>query len=175
MFTNPEKNLRAFGLSENMLVADLGAGTGFYSILAAHMVPNGKVYAVEIQKDFLHTIAGKAKEVNLKNIEYIWGNVEKIGGTKIADGILDAVIASNIFSHIEEKDNFIQEVKRILKVGGRVLLIDKIENSLLFNNTMQKIPSKDEVKQLFIDKDFIFLKDLDTGAHHYGIILKREK
>ena len=118
MFTNPEKNLRAFGLSENMLVADLGAGTGFYSILAAHMVPNGKVYAVEIQKDFLHTIAGKAKEVNLKNIEYIWGNVEKIGGTKIADGILDAVIASNIFSHIEEKDNFIQEVKRILKVGG---------------------------------------------------------
>ena len=63
MFTNPEKNLRAFkGLSENVLVADLGAGTGFYSHTAAHMVPNGKVYAVENTKDFCFTIVGKSKK-----------------------------------------------------------------------------------------------------------------
>lgn len=54
------------------------------------------------------------------------------------------------------------------------MLIDKTENSLLFNNMTHKILSKDEVKQYFIDKGFVFLKDLDTGAHHYGIILKKK-
>ena len=175
MFTNPEKNLRALGLSENMLVADLGAGTGFYSILAARMVPNGKVYAVEIQKDFLHTIANKAKDVSLRNIEYIWGDIEKIGGTKIANGIIDVAIASNIFSHLEEKDKFTEEIKRILKTGGRVLLIDKTQDSFLFGNTKKKIFSKDEVREFFENKNFIFIKDFDAGEHHYGIIFRREK
>ncbi len=56
MFTDPAKNLRSFGLREDMIVADLGAGTGFYSVLAGGMVPMGRVYAVEVQKDYLITI-----------------------------------------------------------------------------------------------------------------------
>ncbi|KKP88146.1 MAG: type 11 methyltransferase [Candidatus Nomurabacteria bacterium GW2011_GWA2_35_80] len=62
MFTDPVKNLKAFDLRENMIVADLGAGSGFYAIPAARMVPMGKVYAIEIQKDFLITIKNKAAE-----------------------------------------------------------------------------------------------------------------
>ena len=52
MFTDPVKNLKLFGLAEDMIVADLGAGTGFYTLAAARMTPQGKVYAIEIQKDF---------------------------------------------------------------------------------------------------------------------------
>ena len=62
MFTDPIKNLKQFGIREDMVVADLGAGTGFYSIPLAFMVPHGKVYAIEIQKDFLTTIKNKIKE-----------------------------------------------------------------------------------------------------------------
>ena len=53
MFTDPVKNLKAFGLREDSIVADLGAGTGYYSVAAGALVPRGKVYAVELQKDFL--------------------------------------------------------------------------------------------------------------------------
>ena len=56
MFSDPVKNLKQFGLREDMIVADLGAGTGFYSMAVAEMVPKGKVYAIEIQKDFLTTV-----------------------------------------------------------------------------------------------------------------------
>ena len=62
MFTDPLKNLKAFGLKEDNIVADLGAGTGFYSVAAGHMVSRGKVYAIEIVKDFLETIKNKVKE-----------------------------------------------------------------------------------------------------------------
>src|ERR1035437_1056624 len=114
MFTDPVKNLKQFGLREDMIVADLGAGTGFYSIAAAQIVGRGKVYAIEVIKDYIVTIKNKAKELRLNNIECFWGDVEKIGGTKIRDGIVDAVIASNILFQVEDRDKFIAEIKRIL-------------------------------------------------------------
>ena len=53
MFSDPIKNLKMLGLKENDIVVDLGAGTGFYSVAAGTLVSRGKVYAVELQKDFL--------------------------------------------------------------------------------------------------------------------------
>jgi len=93
MFTDPVKNLKAFDLREDNIVADLGAGTGFYSLAAGDIVSRGKVYAVELQKDFLDTIKRKVLEAHLNNVEIILGDVEKLGGTKIGNGIADAVIA----------------------------------------------------------------------------------
>lgn len=109
MFTDPIKNLKQFGLREDMIVADLGAGTGFYSIAVAEMVPHGKVYAIDIQKDFLTTIKNKIKEKNLCNIECFWGDIEKIEGTKIGNKIADAVIVSNVFSKLIIKKNSLKK------------------------------------------------------------------
>jgi len=124
MFSNPLKNLKSFGLRDDSIVADLGAGTGHYSLIAGEIVSRGKVYAVELQKDFLTMIRNKVTDARLKNVEIIWGNVEKHGGTKIADSVVDAVIASNILFQVEDKEQFIEEMKRILKPKGRVLLVD---------------------------------------------------
>ncbi len=168
MFADPAKILRSFGLRESDIVADLGAGTGFYSILAAHMVPQGKVYAVEVVKDFLQTITNKVKDAALKNVDCFWGDVEKIGGTKIAGGVVNAAIASNILFQVEDKDNFIGEVKRILKSGGRVLVIDweSDTDSIVKGGAVPK----SKTKEMFEKKGFAFEREIDAGAHHYGMI-----
>lgn len=111
MFSDPVKNLKALGLRENDIVADLGAGTGFYSVAAGLLVPKGKVYAIEIVKDFLATIKNKVKEARLNNVEIIWGNIEKLGGTKIGDGIVDAAIASNVLFQVEDRENLFSKQK----------------------------------------------------------------
>ncbi len=170
MFSDPVKNVRALGLAENSIVADLGAGTGFYAVAAGHLVPRGKVYAVEVQRDYLSKIKHKVAEARLRNVEAIWGNVEKMGGTKIRDGIVDAVIASNVLFQVEDKDKFIEEMKRILKPGGRALLVDWSETSTAMPHR-QAIVSKTRAREMFEKKGFKVEREIDAGVHHYGMIL----
>jgi ubiquinone/menaquinone biosynthesis C-methylase UbiE len=168
MFSNPLKNLKALGLRENDIVADLGAGTGFYSVAAGALVPKGKVYAVELHGDFLETIKIKVRDARLNNVEILSGDVEKADGTKIEDGVIDVVIASNILSQVENEDGFILETKRILKPQGKVLLIDWSQESFLHKTAV--VP-KDKAREMFEKKGFIFEREIDAGDHHYGMIL----
>ena len=170
MFTDPVKNARTLGLHENAIVADLGAGTGFYSVALGHLVPRGKVYAIDIARDFLATIKNKAHDAKLKNVEIIWGNVEEPGGTKLRDNLADAIIASNILLQIEHKHRFIDEIKRILKPGGKALLVDwHLEHSsiLQFKNAV----TKKKARAMFEEGGFKHDRDIDAGGHHYGMIL----
>ncbi len=168
MFSNPSKNLLAFSLEKDSIVADLGAGTGYYTIPLGKILTRGKVYAIEVSKDYLSAIKQKTADAGLKNVEIIWGNVEKIGGTKIGDGILDAVIASNILFQVEDKKTFCNEIKRILKTKGKVLLIDWTPESILGK---KGIISKEQARATFEASGFVLMREIDAGEHHYGMIL----
>lgn len=172
MFTDPVKNLKAFGLREGEIVADLGAGTGFYSILAGQMVPHGKVYAIDISKDFLEVIKNKVKDAHLKNVEIIWGNIEKKGGTGLSDSVVDAVIVSNVFFQIEDKATLIEEIKRILKKHGKVLFIDWSPGKESVLKIKGAVP-KDETVRMFEKSGFVLNREINTEMHHYGMIFNK--
>jgi ubiquinone/menaquinone biosynthesis C-methylase UbiE len=125
MFSNPQSNVDQMGLMPGFQVADLGAGTGFYSFAAARAVgEKGKVFSIDVQKDLLGRLRATAEASRIHNIEIIWGDLEKLGGTKLRDLSIDAAIAANIFFQLQDKKNFMLEVKRILKKGGWLLLVD---------------------------------------------------
>lgn len=173
MFANPVKILKQLDLREHMIVADLGAGTGFYSIGASHIVTSGKVYAIEINKDYLKTITNKIKEAHLSNVDIIWGDIEKKRGTKLAEGIADAVIASNVLFQVEDKPGFISEIIRILKPRGKVLLVDH-DSSVLSGKDLSRFVSKEKARSMFEEQGFLFERYIDSGEHHYGMILIKE-
>jgi ubiquinone/menaquinone biosynthesis C-methylase UbiE len=173
MFADPVKILQNFGLADAMVVADFGAGSGFYSVAAAKMAPNGKVYAIEVQKDFLPTIKLKAQTEGLKNIECIWGDIEKIGGTKIGDKVADVVIISNVLFMAENKKKLLEEAHRILKSDGRVLFIDWSDSSSSLGPTKDRTVDPKKARQMFEIDKFVFDRNIDAGEHHYGMIFKK--
>ena len=66
MFSNPEKNIEQLGLTPGMKVADLGSGSGFYTIASARLVgTSGLVYSIDIQKDLLTRIKTEASKQKL--------------------------------------------------------------------------------------------------------------
>ena len=173
MFSDPASNLAKLGLNDGMKVVDLGAGSGFYSFEAAKKVGStGRVYAVDVQKNLLERLRSVGAAQNLKNIEIIWGNIEKIGGTKLREGIADRVIASNVLFQITTPDDFVLEIKRILKPGGKVLIVDWSEVS---NLSPKNLVSSTTARTLFEKSGFRFEQSFNAGEHHYGLVFIRQK
>jgi len=175
MFTNPEQNILHLGLTEGMRVADFGAGTGFYSKAASAKVGyTGKVYAIEVQKDLVKRLESEIKSWGILNIDCIWGDIEKRNGTKISDQSVDVVIVSNVLFQAEDKLGLIDEAKRVLKKGGKVLLIDWSDSFGGMGPTTESVVTESMAKELFEKRGFKLEENISTSAHHYGIIFKYE-
>lgn len=172
MFSDPASNLAKLGLTDGMKVVDIGAGSGFYTINAAKTVgSSGRVYAVDVQKDLLERLRSVGAAQGLRNIEVIWGNAEKIGGTKVKEGLADAAIISNILFQVTKLDDFVLEVKRILKPGGKALVVDWSEVSSMGPKTL--VPSM-KAQMLFEKAGFKLDQSFNAGEHHYGMVFVRQ-
>lgn len=175
MFTNPAQNILHLGLKEGMRVADFGTGTGAYSKAISPKVGyTGKVYAIEVQKELVKKLESELKHWGLSNVECIWGDIERRGGTKIADHTMDRVIISNVLFQAEDKLGLIDEARRILKKEGEVLLIDWSESFGGMGPTAQNIVTEFMAREMFEKRGFKFVEKISTSAHHYGIIFKYE-
>ncbi len=175
MFSNPEQNILKLGLREGMRVADFGSGTGAYSFAAGdHVGHTGHVYSIEVQKGLVKKLESEIKEKGVLNVECIWGNIEKNGGTKMADHSMDAVIIANVLFQAEDKLGLIDEAKRILKKGGKILFIDWIASFGNIGPTAENIIDSQTAESLFIKRGFKFVEKITTNEHHYGIIFAHE-
>ncbi len=173
MFSDPKKNLAELGIADGMKVVDMGAGSGFYTLEAAKKAgARGRVYAIDIEQGILNKIKNSAVLAGLHNVEVIWGNIEKIGGTKLREAIADRIIISNTLFQIapEDRDNLALETKRLLKAGGKLLLVDWKEESV----SAPKPPVPQMLAEgIFQKVGLVVEKTFDAGDHHYGIIFKK--
>jgi ubiquinone/menaquinone biosynthesis C-methylase UbiE len=170
-FSDPKSNVLQLGLREGMKVADLGAGSGHYSLAAGGVVGHdGRVYAVDVQEDVLKHLLDTAHRMGLRNIELVWGNLERKGGTKLRDTSMDAVILSNTLFQIEDKVSAVTEIKRILKPGGKLLVIDWAGAYGGMGPTPSHVVTEHSAEELFITGGFHKVKDFRAGAHHYAIV-----
>lgn len=175
MFSNPDQNIAQLGLREGMRVADFGSGSGAYALALGKRVGHtGHVYAIEVQKDLVKKLESEIKESKVRNVECIWGNIEKLHGTKIADHSMDAVIIANVLFQAEDKLGVIDEARRILKKDGKILLIDWLSSFSGMGPSSDHIMEPSLVIELFTKRKFKFLEKINTNPHHYGIIFIHE-
>jgi ubiquinone/menaquinone biosynthesis C-methylase UbiE len=175
MFSDPDKNIEQFDLGEGNYVADFGAGSGFYSFAAAEAVGHsGKVYAIDVQKDLLEKLKHEARNIrHLNNVEIVWADLDHLGGTRLRDSSLDAVIVANVFFQLEKKENACLEIKRVLKPGGRVLFVDWASSFGGMGPQSKDVFYEEKAKQLFEKYGFKVDRTISAGAQHYGIIFRK--
>jgi ubiquinone/menaquinone biosynthesis C-methylase UbiE len=171
MFSDPNKNLNYFQLTPGLKVADFGAGSGVYTLAMSPLVGSGgAVYAVEVQKELLERLATEAKHRKLRNVQVVWGDIEKLHGTKLADHSVDLVVVANVLFQVTGRYTLALEAKRVLRPGGRVAVVEWSDS---FNNLGPKaeavVPAT-EAKKIFGEAGFQVVNDFPAGAHHYGIM-----
>ena len=107
------------------------------------------------------------------NIEIVWGNVEKLGGTKIRDASIDFVLVSNILFQIEQKKDFVREVRRILKRTGKALIVDWSDSFGGMGPLPEFVFSEADAKKLFEDGGMHVERSILAGDHHYGFVAQQ--
>lgn len=110
------------GLRPGQIVADLGAGTGLFSVpMAQAVAPSGKVYAVEIDKGYSDIINAKAKEAHVGNVQFVLG---EFGDPKLPAQDVDVAFFHDVLHHVQDRAGYLKNLARYVKPSGRVVIID---------------------------------------------------
>lgn len=167
-FLNPEEILKELDLKEEMTAAEFGTGAGIFSIVLAKKLKMGKVYGLDIQEEKLSALKNRAALEKITNISTILCDLEAVKGSTFQNNFLDIVLVCNILFQAENKSAIINEAKRVVKMGGQVLVIDWNENAP-FGPKEGKITPK-EVKEIAEKAGLTLKKEFKAGAYHYGLL-----
>ncbi|NNF97719.1 MAG: methyltransferase domain-containing protein [Halobacteria archaeon] len=114
--------ISTLALKPGMEVADIGAGTGFYTHLFAKKVgTSGKVYAVDIAENFIENILRSAKEQGLNNVE---GIINTPKSTKLSSASIDLAFICDTYHHFEYPQTMLASIHQALRPGGQLVIID---------------------------------------------------
>lgn len=118
----PAEVVGALALQPCATVADVGAGTGYFSLPLSRAVgPEGKVYAIDGQAEMLARIDRKLTSADLSNVELIHAEAEQTG---LPPSSCDLFFLANLWHEIEDRDAVLLEARQVLKRGGRIAILD---------------------------------------------------
>lgn len=169
-FLNPKQIIDQLSfLEKHMIALDIGSGSGGWTVPLAKKLEYGKVYALEIKEEALSALRSKLDSEKIYNVEFLLADIEK--GVKIGDSRIDFIILSNILFEIKEKDFVFTEIKRVLREGGYLLVVDwkKVDSV----GPKVKAISKEEVKLLAEKNSLKLENELDLGNYHFALIFKK--
>jgi ubiquinone/menaquinone biosynthesis C-methylase UbiE len=168
-FLTPEHLVRELYLEPGDRVADLGSGTGAYTIALAQEVGEmGQVYSVDIHREALHTLAGTLDKRGILNVEMLWADIEK--GIPIDAYSLDAVVMSNILFQLEDIDAALSYVAKILKPEGELLIVEWSESHGGIGPHPSHVVTEERAISLALRHGFRMLKRLPAGGYHYAFM-----
>ena len=121
----PEKILDTIGIKPGMVVADIGAGEGFFTFrLAKRVGPEGKIYANEIDEERLKVIKDRMQKEDIENIVTVLG---KEDDPKLPKGEMDVVLMVHVFRIVYRDQNpslFLEKIRTSLKPDGLLVLVE---------------------------------------------------
>ncbi|RZK51384.1 MAG: class I SAM-dependent methyltransferase, partial [Pedobacter sp.] len=118
---NTNLALASLPLKSNSVVADVGAGSGFYTFLLAKQIPKGRVYAVEIQDDAIAYLKKKAIDDRLANVEVIKGTAKE---PNLPANSIDLAFMVDVYHELQYPQAYLAALSKALKPNGQLLLLE---------------------------------------------------
>ncbi len=168
VWQNPDMVLSAVKLKPDFVAADLGCGSGYFTVPLSRKVE--KVYGIDVQREMLNFLEDKIKKQKIRNIEPLLSKPDEI---PLEDESVDLVISVNTLHEFGARAKMIREMMRVVKKGGKLLIVDFKKQDTGFGPPVKIRVSKDRAIKLFEALGFVFssMKDL---PYHYLLVFTKD-
>jgi SAM-dependent methyltransferase len=174
MFMDPVKVLAACNIQSTNTIADFGAGSGFVARSAAALVPQGQVFAIEINREVVTRLTRDAVDHKLSNLHVLWGDIEIAEGSKLAHDSVDVVLCFNTLFLRDDKAAVAKEAYRVLKSGGKIVVTDWTESFGGLGPQPHHVFPQAAAEALLTAAGFKKLSNtIPAGEHHYVILFEK--
>jgi len=142
----PQQLIMDLGLNPTDVVADIGAGTGYFSFRIAPLVPQGKVLAVDVQPEMIDILQYLRQEKQLTNVEPILGTVDN---PQLPAASVDLAIMVDAYHEFEYPQEMMAAIAQALKPSGRIVLVEyRAENPFVMIKPLHKMSQRQVRKEM---------------------------
>ncbi|MHA3770893.1 class I SAM-dependent methyltransferase [Verrucomicrobiota bacterium sgz303538] len=166
--------VEALKLRAGEVVADIGAGSGYFSWRMARLiVPDGKVYAVDIQQEMLDLIMKNMAKRRVKNVESVLGTITD---PKLPAEAVDTMLMVDVYHEFDYPYEMVDSMLRGLKPGGRIVFVEyRGEDPSVPIKTVHKMTEAQVKKEMAIFPQLAWEQTLETLPQQHIIIFRKKK
>ena len=146
-YQKPHEVIHALGLKPGDIVADIGAGSGYFTFhLARHVGEQGKVYAVDVSPDMIRHVNRRIRETKTTNVVTVLADNDD---PLLPDRSVNRFFICDVWHHVDNQTKYLSLMKQMLKPGGEIVMIDFHKKELPSGPPMQmKIAREDLIRQM---------------------------
>ena len=174
---NEEENttlaINKLPITKNSVVADIGAGSGYYTFRIAKKVPEGKVYAVEIQDEFVNILAQTKRTKAVKNVEIIKGNEQN---PNLPANSIDLAIMVDVYHELAYPQEMLIALAKALKPDGKILLLEyRAEDPTIAIKELHKMSVEQVSKEMEANGFKLYQREDFLPIQHFLVYEKESK
>lgn len=163
----PHEVVEALALPADAVVADIGAGTGYFAVRLARMLPKGKVYAADVEPQMVRHLAARAKRDELANMVAVQSDLDD---ARLPQTV-DMALFVDVFHHIDGRESYFRRLKNSLRAGGRVAIVDFRRDSAIGPPPRARI-SADHVKRQLAAAGYTLEAEHDFLPNQYFLVFR---
>jgi ubiquinone/menaquinone biosynthesis C-methylase UbiE len=164
----PDRALDAIGVSAGATVADVGAGSGYFTVrLARRVGRNGKVYATDIQREMLARLDRRLKKDNIGHVELVLGTEDD---PRLPPAALDLILMVDVYHELARPQETLRKLRASLKPAGRLVLLEYRKEDPTVPIRFEHKMSVAEAKQELEAEGFSFVRVLDVLPRQHILI-----
>lgn len=146
-YQKPDDVMKALAVREGEVMADIGAGSGYFTLRLAHAVgATGRVYGVDVSPDMILHLNRRIRDLDARNVSTILAPPDD---PLLPDASIDRFFICDVWHHVEDQAKYLGLMKKMLKPGGQVVMIDFHKKPLPVGPPVEmKIAREDLIAQM---------------------------